>query len=84
MIAANTTMRGCEIKGLKLADVDLLQREIPIERASTKADAGCRRILLNNLATRGFAKILEHARLLGVNLLEFVSFQNSFVSGFVT
>ncbi len=48
MVAANTTMRGCEIKGLRLMDVDLNARLLNIRR--TKTDGGIRMIPLNTTA----------------------------------
>jgi len=67
VLAAHTTMRSCEIKGLRLGDVDLLQRLIRVRRASTKTDAGCRVIPLSNQASWALAKILERAREIGVS-----------------
>jgi len=66
LIAANTTMCGCEIKGLKLADVDLLERVIRIRRAASKTDAGCRVIPLNAQAAWALTRLLERAQHLGV------------------
>ena len=45
-LALNTTMRGCEIKGLQWADVDLLDRLIIVQRSKTSA--GQRTIPLND------------------------------------
>ena len=45
-LALNTTMRGCEIKGLRWADVDLLDRLIVVQRSKTAA--GQRTIPLND------------------------------------
>jgi integrase len=50
IVAANTTMRGCELKGLQLRDVDLNERKLTIRRERTKTDAGCRMIPLNDTA----------------------------------
>src|SRR5262249_49615885 len=36
-LAFNTTMRGCEIKSLRWADVDLLNREVTIRHSKTAA-----------------------------------------------
>jgi integrase len=63
MLAANTTMRGCEIKGLRLQDVNLVDREVVIGRSKT--DAGRRRIPLNEASLWAFARLLERAHLLG-------------------
>jgi len=65
LLAANTTARGCEIKGLRLGDVDLEVRTMTIRRASTKTDAGCRVVPLNTAAAWALARLLERANLLG-------------------
>ncbi len=36
MVAANTTTRGCEIKGLRLQDVNLVEREVSIRRSKSE------------------------------------------------
>ena len=66
LIAANTTARGCEIRGLRIADVDLAARVMKIRRASTKTDAGCRVVPLNSTATWALARLLERGAMLGV------------------
>lgn len=63
MIAANTTMRGCEIKGLRVANVNLVDREVTVGRSKT--DAGHRCIPLNDGAMWAFARLLERAYALG-------------------
>jgi integrase len=65
VLAANTTARGCELKGLRLADVDLMSRSLTIRRASTKTDAGCRVIPLNESALWALARLMERAQYLG-------------------
>jgi integrase len=65
LLAANTTARGCEIKGLRLNDVDLEARSMTIRRTSTKTDAGCRIVPLNTSATWALARLLERAAFLG-------------------
>ncbi len=64
IVAANTTMRGCELKGLRLRDVDLINRTVIILRNSTKTDAGTRLIPLNGAAVWALTRLLERARLL--------------------
>ena len=64
-LAGNTTARNAELKGLRLADVDLLERTITVRRQTTKTDAGCRIVPLNENATWALARLLERARLLG-------------------
>jgi integrase len=65
LLAANTTARGCELKCLRIADVDLEKKVMNIRRASTKTDAGCRVIPLNGTATWALARLLERAVALG-------------------
>lgn len=66
LLASNTTARGCELKGLRLRDVDLIDKcEITIRRANTKTDAGRRDIPLNDTAKWAATRLLERARLLG-------------------
>jgi integrase len=65
LLAANTTARGCELKGLRLADVNLLEKTLTIRRASTKTDAGARVVPLNETAQMACARLLERARKLG-------------------
>jgi len=64
-LAANTTTRGCEIKGLQLQDVNLIDRTLTIRRSSTKTDAGARVIPLNEIACWAVARLLERARKIG-------------------
>ena len=65
VLASNTTARGCELKGLRLEDVALISRTLNIRRSSTKTDAGCRIIPLNESATWAATRLLERAQLLG-------------------
>ena len=65
MLAANTTARGCEIKGLRFQDVDLLNKTMTIRRASTKTDAGARVIPLNESACWAVARLVERAQKIG-------------------
>ena len=39
-LASNTTARGCELKGLRLGDVDLMNGTMSVRRTTTKTDAG--------------------------------------------
>ncbi|MGI9070747.1 MAG: tyrosine-type recombinase/integrase [Bryobacteraceae bacterium] len=66
MIASNTTMRGCELKALRIQDVDLVDRQININRSKTRG--GERAIPLNGAALWAFAKLLERAHVLGSTL----------------
>jgi integrase len=54
ILALNTTMRGCEIKGQRWRDVDLIDRTLTAVRATTKTDAGERIIPLNANAAGGY------------------------------
>jgi integrase len=63
-IALNTTMRGCEIRGLQWRDVDFLERTLTVRRNETKTDAGARVIPLNASAWAGILELRERAQLL--------------------
>jgi integrase len=65
LVASNTTARGCELKGLRLGDINLLERSLRIRRASTKTDAGARMVPLNESALWACARLLERAQKLG-------------------
>ena len=65
LLAANTTARGCEVKGLRLKDVDLLNKTLTIRRVSTKTDAGARVVPLNNDAMLACTRLFDRARKLG-------------------
>jgi integrase len=65
LLASNTTARSAELKGLRLVDVDLLARTMTVRRQTTKTDAGCRVVPLNEAALWALARLLERARLLG-------------------
>lgn len=65
VLALNTTMRGCELKGLRWKDVDLFERVLTIQRQSTKTDAGNRVIPLNQAAVRTLAELRDRAEKLG-------------------
>jgi len=56
LLAFNTTMRAGEIRGLRWRDIDLIDRTLRVQRATTKTDAGERTIPLNHNA---WAAILE-------------------------
>ena len=65
VLALNTTMRGCELKGLHWQDVDLFERTLAIRRQSTKTNAGARVIPLNRDAVLALAELRERAEKLG-------------------
>jgi integrase len=64
MAASSTTMRSVEIKNLRVADVNLIDREVFVGRSKGNT-AGVRRIPLNGGALWGFARLLERAHALG-------------------
>jgi integrase len=67
LVAANTTARGCEVKGLRLADVDLKARTMTVRSASAKTAASIRVIPLNETAAFAMEALIERARALGAN-----------------
>ena len=67
LIASNTTTRACEIRGLRLQDVDLMEPSIRVRRVSTKNEAGVRVIPLNETALWAVAKAYEPAKVLGAS-----------------
>ena len=68
MVAANTAARGGEIKGLRLGDVDLIERVMRIRRAKTAA--GCRVVPLNDAATWALGRLKARAEALGASAPE--------------
>jgi integrase len=64
ILAANTSARGCELRRLRLKDVDLVNGTLTIRRESTKTDAGCRVIPLNASATQAVEHLMKRATLL--------------------
>jgi integrase len=65
VLAANTGLRGGEIKKLRIGCVDLERRQLRIVRTEAKSDAGARWIELNADATEAAARLLMRARELG-------------------
>ena len=65
VLALNTTMRGCEVKGLRWEDVDVFNRTLTIRRVSTKTDAGARVIPLNRDALGMVGTLRTRAERLG-------------------
>jgi len=63
LIAINTTARGCEIRGLRISDVDLAKGVVTFNKSKT--DAGRRIVPLNPAARWAFARLLERAQKLG-------------------
>jgi integrase len=62
VIALNTTMRGCELKGLRWRDVDLLNRTLTVRRSKT--EAGERVIPLNVEAMSAILDLYKRAQAL--------------------
>jgi len=60
ILALNTTMRGCELKGLRWRDVDFLERTLTIRRSKTAA--GERVIPLNAEAWATILKLRDKSR----------------------
>jgi integrase len=67
LLAANTGMRGGEIKKLRMGMVDLGARRIRITRKSTKTDAGARWVELNACALSAASRLYQRAQLLGAS-----------------
>ena len=65
ILAANTGLRGGEIKRLCLGVVDLENRRIQILRKATKSNAGARLVELNQAATEAACKLYVRAQQLG-------------------
>jgi integrase len=62
ILALNTTMRGCELKGLRWGDVDLLGRILTVRRSKTAA--GERLIPLNADAMAAVLRLRERGKAL--------------------
>ncbi|HZR32052.1 MAG TPA: site-specific integrase [Terriglobales bacterium] len=65
VLAANTGMRGGEIKKLQLGAIDLERRRVRVTRKSTKTNAGARWVELNQAATAAVVLLYRRAELLG-------------------
>lgn len=65
VLAANTGLRGGEIKRLRIGAIDLAQRRLVIRRSDAKSDASARYIELNRDATEAAKRLLLRAGLLG-------------------
>jgi integrase len=65
MLAANSGMRGGEIRKTVIGAVDLENRRIHIRRKATKTNKGARIVELNALAMVAVAKLYERAQRLG-------------------
>jgi integrase len=63
ILALNTTMRGCELKGLRWRDVNLLDRMLTVQRSKT--EAGERAIPLNRDAMAAMLELYKRAQSVG-------------------
>jgi integrase len=61
VLAANTGLRGGEIKKLRVGAIDLERRRLVIRRHDTKTDAGARYVELNQDATEAAWRLLFRA-----------------------
>jgi integrase len=68
ILALNTTMRGCEIKGLRWRDVNFLDRTLTVRR--TKTEAGLRILPLNGNAMGIILEIYKGAQALNAAELD--------------
>ena len=67
VLALNTTMRGCELKGLRWRDVNLVDATLTINRSKT--EAGERTIPLNREAMAAILELYKRAQALGATEL---------------
>ena len=63
VLALNTTMRGCELKGLHWRDVNLIDRMLTVRRSKT--EAGERVIPLNKEAMTAILELYKRAQAVG-------------------
>ena len=63
ILALNTTMRGCELRGLRWRDIDFEARTLTIERSKT--EAGERMIPLNTDALAALWELRQRASIVG-------------------
>ncbi len=68
ILALNTTMRGCELKGLRWRDVNLINATLNIQRSKT--EAGERVIPLNDDAMAATLELYKRAQCLGANAMD--------------
>lgn len=61
-LAANTGLRGCEIKRLRMGNVDLENRRLEVKREGTKTNAGARRVELNQAALSAVSRLYRRAQ----------------------
>ena len=64
ILALNTTMRSCEIRGLRWKHLDFLNKTLTIRRETTKSDAGERNLPLNADAFEAILELRKLSKLL--------------------
>jgi integrase len=64
LIAASTTARGADLRGLRWSDIDLFEGVMTIP--DSKTEAGKRRVPLNSDAIHGFRLLVDRATRLGI------------------
>jgi integrase len=64
LIAASTTARGADLRGLRWSDVDLFERIMTIP--DSKSEAGKRRVPLNSDAMHAYRILVDRATKLGI------------------
>lgn len=67
VLAANSGIRGGEIKQLQIGDVNLEARRLRIRRKGTKTDAGARLIELNHASAEAVTRLYVRAQTLGAS-----------------
>jgi len=72
LIAASTSPRAADLRGLRWSDIDLFERVMTIP--DSKSEAGKRRLPLNPDAVLAFGILLERATKLGIAGSEFYVF----------
>jgi len=65
VLAANTGLRGGEIKKLRIGAIDIERRCLVVRRNCSKTDAGARQVELNRDATEAALRLLSRACSLG-------------------
>ncbi|HTR22715.1 MAG TPA: tyrosine-type recombinase/integrase [Terriglobales bacterium] len=68
LLAANSGLRGGEIKRLRLGMIDLDNRRLIVTRKSTKTDAGARMVELNVAALFAVTRLYRRAETLGATV----------------
>ncbi len=72
LICANTGLRGCELKRMRLEQIDLAAREVTITRKTTKTNKGARSVYLNAMALPALRRLVQRAELLGATATDYL------------